>query len=380
MTPTVAEHWKTFSKPFANNTEFARVYMPKRKAPHAGELFKLPDHVRNLKLIAESEGEAFYHGELAEKIVACAKDNNALLALDDLAEHQADFVEPIKFTYRGYDVFEMPPNSQGLIALIALGILQQFDIRSYAEFSTECIHLQIEAMKLAFDAAFSVISDPDFINLELQDFLCPAYLQKKAALIDLKHARCPEGSVPNEQGTVYLSTADSDGMMVSFIQSHFMLFGSGVVIPNTGILMQNRGAGFSLKKGHPNILEGNKRTFHTIIPGFVMQNEKPLMSFGIMGGHMQTQAHVQFMLKHCDFDHDIKATLEAPRWYISPQNTISIEEGVSTDVLQRLADMGHRLVSNPKIIYGGGQAIFRLQDGAYVAASDPRKDGLAAGF
>jgi len=379
VSPITAAHWREFSKPFKNNSEFAKVFLPKGRAPYAGELFKAPYHANSLRKIAESKGKAFYHGQLAEAMGNYAQQQGALFSIEDLKQHKLQEVEPLSVCYRGYDLFELPPNGQGLTVLIALGILQHFDLHEYAVDSVASLHLQIEAMKLAFADARRYIADPAYMSLAPTALLASAYLAKRAKLIRMDQARMPECGFPDEQGTVYLTTADSQGMMVSFIQSHYRLFGSGVVIPETGILMQNRGACFTLEKGHPNEVGGNKLPFHTIIPAFLMQDQLPLMSFGVMGGHMQAQGHVQFMVRLCDYQQDPQTILNAPRWYISPDNKISLEVDIKPSIVQGLRDKGHDIISSPMITYGGGQAIYCLDDG-YLAASDPRKDGQAVGY
>ena len=222
-------------------------------------------------------------------------------------------VKPLQGSYRGYDLFELPPNGQGLTVLIALKILQHFNVSAYAVNSAESIHLQIEAMKLAFADAQQYIADTGYMTINPEKLLAPDYLASRAKLIDMRHVRMSEYGIPQETGTVYLTTADSDSMMVSFIQSSYLLFGSGIVVPDTGILLQNRAACFNFISGHANEVAGNKRPFHTIIPGFIMYDKKPLMSFGIMGGRMQAQAHLQFMLRFCDYEQNPQTILDAPR-------------------------------------------------------------------
>ncbi|KTD24718.1 gamma-glutamyltranspeptidase [Legionella lansingensis] len=379
VSPVVATHWQRSSDPFKNNQEFARVFLPNNRAPYAGELFRVLDLAHTLKKIAESKGQAFYRGEVAEKIAHYARQENALLTAEDLQQHQSHKVTPLKIKYRGYHLYELPPNGQGLTVLITLGILQHFDLDNYPVDSADSLHLQIEAMKIAFSDAKHYIADPSFMQIDPQELLDSAYLKKRAQLINKTRAQQPGYGIPHEQGTVYLTTSDDNGMMVSLIQSHYLIFGSGIVIPGTGILMQNRGACFTLEPGHPNEVSGNKYPFHTIIPGFIFKDEKPLMSFGMMGGHMQAQGHVQMIVRLCDYLQNPQAILDAPRWYISQENKISIESGIKPEVINELRRRGHFIVPSPTVIYGGGQAIYCLDEG-YLAASDPRKDGQAIGF
>ncbi|CAM2813215.1 gamma-glutamyltranspeptidase [Legionella steigerwaltii] len=379
VSPIVAEQWQMYAKSFKNNPEFARAFLPKGRAPNAGELFCFPQYAKTLEQVAQSKGKAFYEGEIAEKIAHYAKQEGALLTLEDLKTHQPHKAIPLKLNYRGYELYELPPNGQGLTVLIALGILHYFDMHQYPVDSADSIHLQIEAMKLAFSDAKRYIADPDFMQIKVEDLLTPEYLSQRAKLIHKKRAQSPEYGIPHEQGTVYLTTSDSKGMMVSFIQSHYLGFGSGVVIPDSGILMQNRGACFTLEPGHPNEVAGNKLPFHTILPGFLFKDNKPLMSFGVMGGHMQAQGHVQVIVRLCDYQQNPQTVLDAPRWYISPDNKISLEASIHPKVIKELIDRGHELVPSPTSIYGGGQAIYCLEEG-YMAVSDPRKDGQAVGF
>ncbi|WP_419421265.1 gamma-glutamyltransferase (plasmid) [Legionella sp. D16C41] len=379
VSPVVARHWQQFAAPFKNNYEFARVFLPHQRAPQAGELFKAPDLATTLKEIAQTKGKSFYQGDIAEKIINAASQANAFISKEDLQQHQPSWVQPITLSYRGYDLYELPANTQGLTVLIALGILQYFDLRHYPVDSADSLHLQIEAMKMAFSDAKHYIADPNFMQVHHQDFLTSSYLKKRAQAINRKRAQKPNYGIPKEQGTVYLSVSDEQGMMVSLIQSHYLIFGSGIVIPKTGILMQNRGACFTLEEGHPNQVAGNKYPFHTIIPGFLFKDTRPVMSFGMMGGHMQAQGHVQMIVRLCDYLQDPQTILNAPRWYISPENEISIEHGINSAVINELQSRGHSIIPSPTIIYGGGQAIYCLKNG-YLAASDPRKDGCAIGF
>lgn len=379
VSPITAANWKKFAQPFQHDLNFANTFLPKGRAPYPGELFTFFPLAQSLKLIAETKGEAFYRGILAEKIAAEAKKGGALLAESDLANYYPQWISPLTHKYRECDLYEMPPNGQGLTVLIALGILQHFDMKSFPVDSADSIHIQIETMKLAFADAKRTLADPRYMTVTPQQLLDPIYLAQRAKLIDRFRAQVPRGGLPPEIGTVYLTAADASGMMVSFIQSHYLLFGSGIVIPNTGICMQNRGACFTLEEGHPNEVGGHKFPFHTIIPGFVMKENRPLMSFGVMGGYMQAQGHVQVMVRLCDYHQNPQTILDAPRWYISPEGKISLEPGIHGSVLEELQKRGHEIEPTPMITFGGGQAIYCLEDG-FLSASDPRKDGQALGF
>ncbi len=380
VSPITAERWAVAAERYRDFPDFGRTFLPRGKAPAAGEVFACPDQARTLRLIANSNGEAFYRGELAEQIVECAQSGGGLMGLEDLAEHSSEWVAPMAVKYRDVNLHEIPPNGQGLAALIALGILNQFDLSQYPVDSADSIHLQIEAMKLAFADAYRHIADIGSMQVSPGDFLDGAYLKRRAEEISMTRASRPEFGIPTDHGTVYLTAADQSGMMVSFIQSNYLGFGSGVVIPNTGIAMQNRGYGFMVDKAHPNCVAGGKRPFQTIIPGFVTRDNRALMSFGVMGGSMQPQGHVQVMVRMFDYGQNAQSACDAPRWRVDDDFTLAIEPGFSEAVISELMRRGHSLVEDAQIFpYGGAQVIHRLP-GGYCAASDPRKDGQAVGF
>lgn len=299
---------------------------------------------------------------------------------DDLADHQGDWTDRICVNYGDLRVHEIPPNGQGLAALIALGILDCLDLAQYPVDSAESVHLQIEAMKIAFAIAHAQISDPRFMEVYPEELLDPDFLARKARSIRMGRAANFPLRLLSEPGTVYLTAADANGMMVSFIQSNYMGFGSGVVIPATGISMHNRGCGFTLQKGHPNCVAGGKKPYHTIIPGFVTHGKQPAMSFGVMGAHMQPQGHVQMITRIFDYRQNPQAASDAPRWHVCEDGTLALESGFSPEVKDRLTDWGHRVGDqDPRWGYGGAQLICCLKDG-YCGASDHRKDGCALGF
>ena len=302
------------------------------------------------------------------------------LTEDDLAAHRPDWVGTIEQDYRGYQLHEIPPNGQGLGALLCLGILRHVDVGSLSVDSVDSLHVQIEAMKLALADAYRYVADPAYMDVSVKDLLDESYLEHRAECIDMRWAQDPGHGVPDQSGTVYLTAADEQGMMVSFIQSNYMGFGSGIVVPDTGISLQNRGTGFSLEEGHPNRVDGGKRPFHTIIPAFLMQGNRPLMSFGVMGGPMQAQGHVQMVLRLVDYGQNPQAAVDAPRWQVLKGRSVAIEEDFSPAVLDELAGRGHQLERLPRQpMFGGAQLIYRLVDG-YCAASEPRKEGQAVGF
>lgn len=382
VSPITARGWSHAPKVFKDFPEFAATFLPNGRAPRPGERFACPDQADTLEKIVATKGEAFYGGELAEKFAAHAKATGGLMTVEDLASHQADWVETVSLDYRGAALHEIPPNGQGLAALLMLGILRNFDLAAYPVDSADSLHLQLEAMKLAFADGYRYISDPTTMDVSVEALLDEDYLAKRAALIDMKEAKIPAYGVPREGGTVYLTAADESGMMISFIQSNYMGFGSGVVVPGTGISLQNRGYGFTLESGHPNQIDGGKRPYHTIIPGFLMDGAQPLMSFGVMGGPMQPQGHAQMVIRLRDYGQNPQAASDAPRWRVIEGLKVEIEAGFQPEVLAEMERRGHQLkvISPPNLGgFGGAQLIYRLEDG-YVAASDHRKDGQAVGF
>jgi len=381
VTPTISRQWANQVTELESQPGFTDAFMPHGRAPLAGERFAFPDQAGTLRQIAESKGDAFYRGELAEKIIAFSKQHGAALTLDDLAAHSNDWVEPLGIDYRGYTLHEIPPNGQGIAAQIALGILENFDMAALAVDSVESQHLQIEAMKLAFADVYEYVSDPATMRVRPAEMIDKNYLSERAKLIDRKKAGTPVFGTPSKGGTVYLTAADESGMMVSFIQSNYAGFGSGVVVPGTGISLQNRGSGFSLNPDHANLVGSRKRPFHTIIPGFVTQNGNPLMSFGVMGGSMQAQGHMQVMSRLVDYRQNPQAAADAPRWRVDEGTNVGIEYGVPADVVEILGSYGHNMVQADRWAtdFGRAQLIFRMDDG-YLAASERRTDGQAVGY
>lgn len=378
--PVTASAWGAAANTLSEYEGFAQTFMPNGRAPRAGELFVCRDQARTLERIAETQGEDFYRGALAAAIAADAARLGGAMTEGDLAEHQCDWVGTVSQDYRGYQLHEIPPNGQGLGALIGLGILRHWPMGDFAVDSADSVHVQIEAMKLALADAYRFIADPQAMDVRVEDLLDEEYLRGRAAKIDLKKAQNPEYGVPAQSGTVYLTAADADGMMVSFIQSNYMGFGSGIVVPQTGISLQNRGSGFSLQEGHPNIVGPRKRPFHTIIPAFLTKGEQALMSFGVMGGPMQAQGHVQMVLRLADYGQNPQAAVDAPRWQVLQGLDVAIENDFSTAVLDDLAQRGHQLQRlHRQPMFGGAQLIYRMENG-YCAASEPRKEGQAVGF
>lgn len=354
-------------------------FAPGGRPPGPGDLWRSPDHAATLASIAETGARSFYEGALADRIDRFFREVGGFLRADDLAAFVPEWVEPVRVGYRGYEVAELPPNGQGLVALVALRIAEgfQFDGRD----SVSTYHHQIEALKLAFSDGLRYIADPRVTPVPVRELLSDAYIAERRALIG-SQALDPVPGRPPAGGTVYLSAADGDGNMVSYIQSNYAGFGSGVVVPKTGIALQNRGALFSLQPDHPNRLEPGKRPFHTIIPGFLLKDGQPIGPFGIMGGFMQPQAHLQVISNLVDFDLNPQAALDAPRWQWLEGRQVELEYGTGEHIAQALRRMGHdvrwALGSGG---FGRGQIIFRHGDaGVLVGASETRADGQVAAY
>ena len=381
VSPTISRLWANQAPLLQHEPGFAQTFMPKGRPLQAGEKFTSLAHAQTLQRIAETKGEAFYRGDLAEKIAAWARETGGDITVADMAAHTLDWVEPIGMDYRGYTLHEIPPNGQGIAALIALGILENFDVASLPIDSPDCMHLKIEAMKLAFADINEYVSDISTMRVTPAQMLDKAYLKERAKLIDMKKAANPSYGTPSKGGTVYLTAADESGMMVSYIQSNYSGFGSGVVVPGTGISLQNRGTGFSLKPGHANIVAPNKRPFHTIIPGFLTKGGQPLMSFGVMGGSMQAQGHMQVVSRMVDYHQNPQAASDAPRWRIDSGLRVGIEHGVPAETIAALTARGHDMPQADRwsTEFGRAQLIYKMDDG-YFAASERRTDGQAVGF
>ncbi|MBO1113446.1 gamma-glutamyltransferase [Bordetella petrii] len=384
--PVVAHKWAAAADELRDQPGYAQAFLPNGRAPAVGEHFRIPDAAYTLRRIAASGGRDFYEGELAEKIAAFSKECGGAMTLDDLRNYRPEWVKPISKSYRGYELHEIPPNGQGIAALMALGICEHFDLGSMQVDSVLSQHVQIEAMKLAFADLYRYVSDPRTMDVTPQQMLSDAYLESRAKLIRLDRATQFEAGRPHAGGTIYLSAADESGMMISFIQSNYMGFGSGVVVPGTGISLQNRGVGFSMDPKSPNVVDGGKRPFHTIIPGFLTRGGKPVMSFGVMGGDMQPQGHLQTVVRMLDYHQQPQAACCAPRWKVNRDFSLDIESTMSRATVDGLRALGHTMksVDDPYMDFGAGQFIWRLHESdnehGYVAASDSRRDGQAVGF
>jgi len=384
--PISVWHWRwqveevhpgLFGEEFA---AFLDLFAPSGTAPGVGDLWRSVDMARSLRLIGQTEADAVYTGEIAERIVDFARATGGYLTRGDLESHTSTWVDPISTSYRGHEVWQIPPNGQGLAALVALNILEGFDLAAIPRNSAQSFHLQIESMKLAFADVHHYIGDPDRVVVPTQELLSNDYAASRRALIG-EHALLPGPGDPSRSDTVYLCAADASGMMVSYIQSSFDGFGSHVVVPGTGIVLQNRGSAFSLEPGHPNVLEGGKRPFHTIIPGFLTKDGAAIGPFGVMGGHMQPQGHVQMVVNTLDHGMDPQTSLDEPRWFWHKDRSTLFEPSIDAAILDELRGRGHEVrVWKELDAYGRGQIIWRLPSGAYIAGSDRRGDGQAIGY
>jgi len=373
---------------------FAETYSIEGRAPAAGEIFRNPDLAQTYRMLGREGRDVFYRGEIADRIDAFFRENGGFLRKEDLEAHHSDWVEPVSINYRGYEVYELPPNGQGIAALQILNILEAYDLAGMGFNSPEALHLMIEAKKLVYEDRARFYADPDFAAIPLKGLLSKAYADERRALIDPSRAarRIEFGNPSFHQGdTIYLTTADADGNMVSLIQSNYRGMGSGVVVPGLGFSFQDRGQLFSMNPEHPNRYEPGKRPFHTIIPAFVMKDGQPWMSFGVMGGGMQPQGHVQILVNVIDFGMNVQEAGDAARWQhlgsSEPTDTlmttggyVELESGIPWESARALEQMSHDVRSGNGG-FGGYQAILRNPDtGVYHGASESRKDGQAAGY
>jgi len=395
LTPVVAHKWAAAVPELASQPGFASAFMPNGRAPSVGECFRFESAARSLSRIAKVGVRDFYEGEIAQALVTYAKEHGGAMTTSDLAGYRPEWVDTISKEFVGldgqrYQLHEIPPNGQGIGALIALGILGHFDLGGLPVDSAESQHLQIEAMKLAFSDVYKYVADPRSMEVTPEQMLDDTYLADRAKQIRRDRATHFAHGLPGSGGTIYLSAADAQGRMVSFIQSNYMGFGSGVVVPHWGVSLQNRGCGFSLDPKSCNVVAGGKKPFHTIIPAFLTRTDGntmvPQMSFGVMGGDMQPQGHLQTLLRMLAHGQQPQAACDAPRWKVNRDFTLDVEASMNTATTQGLVDKGHALkrVEDPYMDFGAGQFIWRLgqpgDDAGYVAASDPRRDGLAAAY
>lgn len=384
ISPTLGYYWDKAYQAYSKNLKgeqykyWFETFAPKGRAPKIGEIWSSKDHGSTLRLIAKTMAESFYRGELADKIHNFSKEHGGYITKEDLEDFTPEWVEPIKVNYRGYDVWEIPPNGQGMIALMALNILNNFNFRDKETVDT--YHKQMEALKLAFVDGMKYITDSSKMIVGVNELLSPAYGMERASLLS-EEAITPEPGIPPKGGTVYLATADSEGNMVSYIQSNYMGFGSGLVVPGTGIALQNRGHNFSMDPNHVNCLEPGKKTYHTIIPGFLTKDDKAVGPFGVMGGFMQPQGHLQVIMSTIDFNLNPQAALDAPRWQWIEDKTIEVEHHFPQHIAQALARKGHNIkVALDAGGFGRGQIIWRNEEGVLIGGTESRTDGAIAAW
>jgi gamma-glutamyltranspeptidase/glutathione hydrolase len=384
LPPVVQQKWAAPVDELQGLPGFAQAFLPKGRAPKVGELFQFKAAAKALRAIALTKGAAFYGGEIAHALEKFSKANGGSMLAKDLENFKPEWVKPVEKNYRGHTLHEIPPNGQGIAALIALGILDKFDLPSLAVDGVDSQHLQIEAMKLAFADVYKYVAEPSSMAVTPEQMLDDAYIASRAKLIDMKKAQDFGAGNPVKGGTIYLTAADENGMMVSFIQSNYMGFGSGCVEPEFGISLQNRGHGFSLQPGANQVAPG-KRPFQTIIPAFLTKDGQPVMSFGVMGGNMQPQGHMQTLVRMLDYGQSPQAACDAPRWRYNAGFEINVEASMNPNTVQGLAQRGHRMevINDSYQDFGAGQFIWLAGDPkveGYVAASDARRDGQAVGF
>ncbi len=376
VSPQTAERWKHGTERFRGEQAWCDTFLFDGKAPEVGQCITLPDHANTLQEIAETKGESFYRGNLAQQMEDAAIAGGGFLRKSDLDAHRSEWVKPLSVRAGDAEFFELPPNGQGLAALIAMKIVQEMDVDLSNCDDPNVLHVQIEAMKRAFVDAHAFIADPA-ISGDCVDLLNESRLQKHCATMTNEATEMDANAIPRYASTVYLATGDENGMQCSFIQSNFEGFGSGMVVPNTGIALQNRGRGFSLDPNHPNAIGPRKRPFHTIIPGFLIQGDLRT-PFGVMGGPMQPQGHLQVVCRMVFAKQNPQAALDAPRWKLLGGKKVAIEPGFEQGVYAKLQDLGHELeiADQRSVVFGGGQIVQGIRDG-YAGASDSRRDGQA---
>jgi gamma-glutamyltranspeptidase/glutathione hydrolase len=392
LSEVIAADWHAAAPALARAPTSAACYLPGGRAPRTGEIFRNPGLARSLRAIGEGGRDAFYQGPLAEAIVAYSGRVGGLFSARDFRDHASTWVEPVSTNYRGYDVWELPPNGQGIAVLQMLNLLEPYDLGRMGPQSAEALHLMIEAKKLAFEDRATHYADPEFAKVPVAELISKAYARKRAILLDPERANDrPMPGDPAQADTIYMTVVDGELNAVSLIQSNFNGFGSGHVPGDLGFALQNRGCLFALDPHHPNRLEPHKRPFHTIIPGFVTRDGRPWLSFGVMGGDMQPQGHVQVLCNLIDFGMDVQEAGDAPRFFhvgssdpTGPRardgGTLRLESGIGPEVRRALEAKGHRL-SDTRGGFGGYQAIrIDTATGVLTGGSDPRKDGAAMGY
>ncbi len=392
VSEVIAYYWERNAKALSGYPNVAEVFMPGGEAPAKGEIFRNPSLANTLEKIAEGGRDAFYKGEIARTIDAFMKEQGGFLSYEDLAGHRSEWVEPVGTSYRGFDIWELPPNGQGIAALQILNILEGYDIVAMGFGSPEYIHHFVEAKKLAFEDRARYYADPDFNDIPVDELISKEYAEQRRALIDPARAsrQLPAGD-PEKGNTIYMTVADKEGNMVSLIQSNYLGMGSGMCPPGLGFILQNRGELFTLEEGHFNVYEPGKRPFHTIIPAFITKDGEPFMSFGVMGGAMQPQGHAQIVINMIDFGMNLQEAGDAPRIRHSGSSqptgqemtdggTVYLESGIPYKTIREMTRMGHTIQYTVGG-FGGYQAILKdPENGVYYGASESRKDGQAAGY
>lgn len=390
VSEVIANSWKS-AEDLKKYPGIESTYLKNGKAPQKGDIFKNPDLAKCYELISENGREEFYKGSIAKSIDNFMKENGGYLSYEDLASHYSEWVEPVSTNYRDYDVWELPPNGQGIAALQMLNILEQYDIKSLGFGTEEYLHLLIEAKKLAYEDRAKYYADPAYNDIPVEELISKEYAKERKQLIDNNRAAKRYSAGRLDHGdTIYLTVADKEGNMVSLIQSVFWGFGSAVVPDGLGFALQNRGQLFTFEQGHNNVYEPGKRPFHTIIPAFVTKDGKPYLSFGVMGGSMQPQGHVQVLINMIDFGMNLQEAGDAPRIrhtgssqptgsIMTDGGIVNFESGFSEECLRNLREMGHTLQYEVGV-FGGYQAIKKNDNGVYTGASESRKDGQASGY
>jgi gamma-glutamyltranspeptidase/glutathione hydrolase len=385
LTPIIAAQWDGETAFLRRDSAAAATFLPGGRAPRAGEWFQNPDYARTLQEISDHGIGTFYGGPLGQRIVARLSALDGFITLDDLKRNAPTWVTPISVPFHGYRVWELPPNNQGVAALEMLRILEPYDLKAMGLNSAAYLHHLIEAKKLAYADLDRFVGDAAHLDMPAEELLTDRFIAERRSRMNPSRAqaRVDPGPLLTQSETIYLTAADAEGNMVSLINSNYDYFGSGIVVPGTGFALQNRGAGFTLIPGLPNTAAPGKRPFHTLIPGFVTRTvdgrEQAYMSFGLMGGGMQAQGHVQFLLDYFVFGMDLQAAIDAPRFRHLDGLRVALEAPIGDAVRKRLTAMGHVLIEQPPGAFGGAQAIVRLPKG-YAAGSDPRKDGMAVGY
>lgn len=404
ITEVDAHTWNESLKEFpgegltnADVVELMRVYKPNGKAPQVGEVFQNPDLADSYQRLADGGRDAYYTGEIGERIIKAVQAAGGHLQASDLASHRGEWVTPVSVNYKGYDLYEIPPNSQGIAALQMLNIIKQFPMAEFGRSSADYWHVLAEASKLAYEDRAKFYSDPDFGEIPLSWLLSDEYAKERAALVNMQQAatQYPAGEPPQHGDTTYLAVADSSGLMVSWIQSNFWEFGSGVVAAGTGFALQNRGSQFNMDPQHANVYAAGKRPFHTIIPAFLMKAGEPLMAFGVMGGFLQPQAHVQIVANMVDFGMNVQQAGDAARFVhqtasqpiggkMTDGGTLRIEAGVDKSIIAELRKRGHNVAHGERTYsgsYGGYQSVWRdPETGVYWGGTEMRFDGASAGY